>query len=151
MSDQVTPGGVANIAGRETVDHDTESCRRGVATGKPYTWQLPQAEQPPMIALPPETLAEPLRHACEFYSNAVVRTAAFLVVISRNNGYEGRDPSLITDDMQCGTVSDMLGFEIGTLGRVLVDLQQRGLVSCDDKGELRLTDIEALDRLSDGQ
>ena len=120
-------------------------------TGKPYRWQLPTAENPEFIALPPEAIAGPLGHAVAFHRSIVERTAAFLIVVSRNNGYEGRDPSLITDDLTCGTVADMLGFDIDILGLALRDLQDLGLVDCDAAGGgLRLKDIQALDQVSEG-
>ncbi len=124
--------------------------RAPAPTGKPYMWQLATAENPELIALPPEAIAAPLSHAITFHRSIVERTAAFLIVVSRNNGYEGRDPSLITDDLACGTVADMLGFDIDVLGLALRDLQERGLVACEGENNLRLKDIEALDRVSEG-
>jgi len=101
-------------------------------------------------ALPPE-LMEPVRRANAFHSDAVERTAALLVVLSRNNGYEGRDPSIIADDLHCGLVADMLGIGIDTLAGVLVDLERRELVEWRQDGGLHLKDIDVLDRLSEGR
>lgn len=119
-------------------------------SGKPYRWQLPVAEQQRLLAFPPESIAGPLSHAATFHRAAVERTAAFLIVVSRINGYEGRDPRIVYDGLACGTVAGMLGFDVGVLASVLVDLEARGLVEPTDDGSLRLKDIPALDRLSDG-
>ncbi len=144
MPDGMTPfdGADANERGRDEWVP--------VPTGKPYRWQLATTENSEFLALPPEAIAGPLSHAVAFHRSIVERTAAFLIVVSRNNGYEGRDPSLITDDLRCGTVADMLGFDIDVLGLALRDLHERGLVDCDEKGGLRLKDIQALDRVSEG-
>jgi hypothetical protein len=120
--------------------------RPDVPSGKPYHWQLPDAEQPPLLAFPPAAIAGPLNHAAAFHRAAVERTAAFLVVVSRINGYEGRDPLIVLDELGSGLVAGMLDFDVG----VLVDLEARGLVEATQNGCLRLKDIAALDRLSEG-
>jgi hypothetical protein len=102
------------------------------------------------VAALPAELSGPVGRATAFHSDALKRTAALLIVLSRNNGYEGRDPALIADDLSCGLVADMLGIGIDALADVLVDLERRRLVA-NDEGGLRLTDIDALDRLSEGQ
>lgn len=141
--------------GMTALDDDeaaASGCRRSADTpsGKPYRWQLPEPERPRLLAFPPEAIAGPLDHAIAFRRAATERTAAFLIVVSRNNGYEGRDPRIVYDDLACGTVAGMLGFDVGVLASVLVDLEARGLVEPTDDGSLRLKDIPALDRLSDG-
>lgn len=143
------PEGMTAFDGAGAIDKDRDDGAQA-PTGKPYRWQLATAENPEFIALPPEAIAGPLSNAAAFHRSIVERTAAFLIVVSRNNGYEGRDPSLITDDLGCGIVADMLGFDIDDLGLALRDLQTRGLVDCDKDGGLRLIDIEALDRASEG-
>jgi CRP/FNR family transcriptional regulator, anaerobic regulatory protein len=109
-----------------------------------------RAVAPPAMVLPPE-LMEPVRRASAFHSDAVERTAALLIVLSRNNGYEGRDPNVIADDLHCGLVADMLGIGIDTLAGVLVDLERRELIEWTKDGGLRLRDIPALDLLSEGR
>jgi hypothetical protein len=134
-------------------DEAADSGRRGSAdapSGKPYRWQIPEPERPPLLAFPPEAIAGPLDHAIAFRRAATERTAAFLIVVSRNNGYEGCDPRIVYDDLACGTVAGMLGFDVGVLASVLVDLEHRDLVEATEAGCLRLKDIAALDRLSDG-
>ncbi len=121
------------------------------ASGKPYHWALASADSRPLIALPAEAMS--VRTDAEtaaIFKSAIERTAAFFVVVSRNNGYEGRDPAIIYDEMTCGTVAGMLGIDIDMLAAVLVEMKGRGLVDASDTGSLQLRDIEALDRLSDG-
>ena len=84
------------------------------------------------------------------FTKVLERTAAFFVVVSRNNGYEGRDPLVVTDDVHSGAVSDFLGLELDVLGRALLEMQRRGMVSPCDDGNLRLDDLQAIDRLSCG-
>ena len=54
------------------------------------------------------------------------RVAALLVSISRNNGYEGRDPRVMPDTLTSGFVADLLGLDIASLAALLVDLRRRG-------------------------
>lgn len=135
----------------DEVDRDSETDRRPEGrTGKPYRWQLQAPELIELFAFPPADLVDPLNRAVAFHRRTVVRTAAFLVVISRNNGYEGRDPTLVYDDVKCGTVADLLGFDIVALTSALLDLQSQGLVDCGSQDGLRLKDIDTLDRISEG-
>ncbi len=119
-------------------------------TGKPYSWQLRTPENPEMLALPPALLAGRTFAKAATFRDVMERTAAFFVVVSRNNSYEGRDPLVVTDDVRCGTVSDFLGIDIDLLGRALVEMQRRGMVSMRDDGMLQLDDLAALDGLSEG-
>lgn len=80
----------------------------------------------------------------------VVRLAALLVVLSRLNGVEGRDPAVIVDDIKGGWIAAQLDTEIGELAQMLKLLAQRGLVTADPGGGLRLLDLESLERLSEG-
>lgn len=119
-------------------------------SGKLYDWQLQARETPEMVALPPQALVQRVFERSASFSSILERTAAFFVVISRNNGYEGRDPLVVTDDVRCGTVSDFLGIELDVLGRALLEMQRRGMVSPCEDGNLRLDDLPAIDRLSSG-
>lgn len=120
-----------------------------IATGKPYDWELPGGEVR-VVALPPDAMAERAdSETAAALQAAVVRAAALFTVISRTNGYEGRDPALVTDDLDCGLVAGLLGIDIDMLARVLVALRAKGLVSPHESGGLLLRDIAALDRLSD--
>lgn len=123
----------------------------GSPSGKPYEWQLDADEEPQMLALSPEAMVRRVFAKSERFRTVLERTAAYFVVVSRNNGYEGRDPRIITEGVRCGAVSDFLGIEIGLLGRALVEMQRRGIVSPTEGGNLRLEDLAALDRLSEGR
>jgi CRP/FNR family transcriptional regulator, anaerobic regulatory protein len=121
------------------------------ATGKPYDWSLEADDRRPLLALSADAMA--VRTDAETaarFKSAVERTAAFFVVVSRNNGYEGRNPAVITEDLTCGTVAGMLGLDIDMLAAVLVEMRDRGLIDAGSSGNLEIRDIDALDRLSDG-
>jgi hypothetical protein len=119
-------------------------------SGKPYTWDIDTPDNPEMVALRPEAVVQRTLAKVAAFDNMIERTAAFLVVLSRTNGYEGRDPLVITDDMRCGTVSSFLGIEIDTLGRVLVEMERRGWICGRDDGMLQIRDLAALDAVSEG-
>ena len=57
---------------------------------------------------------EPRNHsaACRRSQKPIERVAAFLVAVSRNNSYEGRDPNAIPDFLSSGFVADLLGLSI---------------------------------------
>jgi len=135
----------------DRADEDSARQREAAPTGKPYDWQLPVREDPELVALPPESLAERAFVRSAAFQSAMERAAAYLVVVSRTNAYEGRDPLLIKDDVRCGDVSGFLGLEIDVLARALLEMQRRGLVSTTADGNLHLDDIQALDRLSEGR
>ena len=83
--------------------------------------------------------------------NPIERVAAFFVALSRGNGYEGRIPNIITDSVKCGVVASYLALSVEDLARILVELEERGLIdNCPPSG-LRLNDIAALERLADGR
>jgi CRP/FNR family transcriptional regulator len=79
----------------------------------------------------------------------VRRLAAFLVVLSRINEYEGMDPSCIREDIKASYVCECLALDMGTLGRALVELKAQGLVDNGAHSTLQLKDLKALERLSD--
>ena len=82
------------------------------------------------------------------HADPLARIAALLISISRNNGYEGRDPSVMPDALTSGFVADLLGIHIDELATLLVDLNRRGLVeTCGST--LKLKDMPALERLAD--
>ena len=72
------------------------------------------------------------------------KTASLLVALSHINSVEGRDPTLIGDELTSGTVADQLDTTIDGLVRALRDLEQRGLVRATDEG-LRITDLDGLE------
>ena len=73
--------------------------------------------------------------------------AALLIGISLNNGYEGRDPRAISDNLASGFVAELLEVSIGGLADALKALHQRGLVRAEGHG-LRLTNVMALEKLA---
>jgi CRP-like cAMP-binding protein len=77
------------------------------------------------------------------------RVAALLVSISRNNGYEGRDPHVMPDTLTSGFVANLLGMDIASLAALLVDLRRRGLIDSDPSSALRLKDLAGLETLAD--
>ena len=92
-----------------------------------------------------------VRNACveAGRNRPIERLASFLVAVSSNNGYEGRDRRLIGDDLQCSMVTEALGLDIDELSRQLATLARLGLVEPSPHG-LRLTDLDALEQLADG-
>jgi CRP/FNR family transcriptional regulator len=80
----------------------------------------------------------------------IERVAALLIALSRANSQEGRDPSNITDSLKCGVIADYLAMSVDELAGILVELEKRGFIERWPSGVLRLTDMDALDRLADG-
>jgi CRP/FNR family transcriptional regulator, anaerobic regulatory protein len=77
------------------------------------------------------------------------RMAAFLLTLSRQNEEEGRDPTLLTQPLQCGVVADFLALSLDRLGLLLVRLEQRAIIApCPPHG-IKLTDLNALKALVD--
>jgi CRP/FNR family transcriptional regulator, anaerobic regulatory protein len=79
--------------------------------------------------------------------NPLGRVAAFLLTLSRQNEQEGRDPTVLTQPLQCGVVADFLALTIDRLGALLVQLNQRGIIE-QTSGGIRLTDVAALETLT---
>ena len=61
--------------------------------------------------------------------NPLGRIAAFLLTLSRQNEEEGRDPTLLTQPLQCGVVADFLALSLDRLGSLLVRLEQRAIIA----------------------
>ena len=80
----------------------------------------------------------------------LARVAALLVSISRNNGYEGRDPRVMPDTLTSGFVADLLGLDIALTGRAA----GRSAPPRSDRQRsvfrLRLKDLAGLEALADG-
>jgi CRP/FNR family transcriptional regulator, anaerobic regulatory protein len=79
-----------------------------------------------------------------YRSHPVRRVACFLLAISKLNRDEGRDASLITDSLTCGTVAACLELDLDTLARALLELQQMRLVAYCPPSGLQLTDFGGL-------
>ena len=83
-------------------------------------------------------------------STPVEALAAFLASVSRQNVHEGRNATIVTDSLKCGAVANLLGFDIETLGKALLDLKNTGLIQEGSNGQIHLLDLERLERLADG-
>jgi CRP/FNR family transcriptional regulator len=77
----------------------------------------------------------------------VKRVAAFLSAVSHIGAREGRDPTLITDELSSGFVADQLGMSIDRLQSALIELERRGVVRASKEG-LRIASPGALEDLA---
>lgn len=77
----------------------------------------------------------------------LVRLANFLSVVSDSNAREGRDPLVIEDSLSCGMVAGMLGLDIDVLARLLLELEERGII-VPTGGRLAILDPAALAALA---
>lgn len=80
----------------------------------------------------------------------VIRTAAFLLVTSGNNGNEGRDPKIISDELKCGMIAGYLDIDVEDLAGAVRELARLGIVAAGPAHALRILDLPALERLVDG-
>jgi CRP/FNR family transcriptional regulator len=83
-------------------------------------------------------------------STLVTALAAFLASVSRQNVHEGRNATIVTDSLKCSAVSNLLGLDIETMGKALLDLNNKGLIQEGSNGQMHLLDLERLERLADG-
>jgi hypothetical protein len=150
MAEQTASGGVPGSGTAEWTDAPASRPATG-PTGKPYEWHLAEPECPEYVALSPEALAERAFVRQAEFKSVLQRASAYLVVVSRMNLYEGRNPLLITDDVRCGAVADFLGIDLDLLGRALLEMRRRGMVSFTDAGDLHLDNLQALDDVSEGR
>lgn len=77
----------------------------------------------------------------------VQRLAAFLSAVSHMGAAEGRDETLVTDELSSGFVAEQLGMSIDRLQAALRELEARGVVR-PAKGGLRIADADALEDLA---
>ena len=77
-----------------------------------------------------------------------VRVAAFIAALVRISAREGRDPSLIADEISSGIVAQSLNMSIDCLATALIELERRGLIQQTPAGK-RIVDVELLERLFD--
>lgn len=89
-----------------------------------------------------------MRAADAMGRRAPERVATFLLQISRNNRYEGRDPNALPDSLSCGFVADLLGLDVPALADILVAFERRGLVEHMAGGGLRLSNPTGLETLA---
>ena len=77
------------------------------------------------------------------------RVAAFLISISRNNEYEGRDPHVIPESLTSGFVAGLLGMDLPVLEDFLFVLERHSFLARSPSAGLKLTDLIGLQRLAD--
>lgn len=75
------------------------------------------------------------------------RAASLLVTLSHINSMEGRDPTLIGDELTSGAVAEQLDTTIDALVAALRDLEVRGVVRATEEG-LRITDLDGLEAIA---
>lgn len=76
------------------------------------------------------------------------RVAAFIAALVRISTREGRDPSLVADEISSGVVAEGLNMSIDCLATALMELERRGLIQQTPAGK-RIVDVELLERLFD--
>ena len=81
------------------------------------------------------------------HGKPVERVASFLAALSQLSAHEGRDPTLVTDDIPSGVVAGHLDMTVDGLVRALRELEQRGVLRTTDAG-LRIADLSALEKLA---
>jgi hypothetical protein len=61
---------------------------------------------------------------------------------------EGRDPTLVTDEITSGEVAEHLDLTMDTLVAALRELERRGMVVAAGNGRLQICDLPALEKLT---
>ena len=79
---------------------------------------------------------------------ATARVANFLLALSSLNGPEGRDPTVISDEITAGFVAEKLDLSIDKLSAALLQLKRDGAVKETPSG-LRILDTQCLQRAAD--
>lgn len=82
------------------------------------------------------------------HGKPTARLASFLSALSHIGANEGRDPALVSDEINSGFVAGHLGLTLDGLARALRDLESRGLVRATPEG-LRIADVTALEKFVD--
>jgi CRP/FNR family transcriptional regulator len=83
------------------------------------------------------------------HSTPVECLAAFLIAVSRQNAYDGRDPTIISDSLECGVVASLLDIDIDILSHALLELKHLGLIEDLPDGRVRLKSVPRIERLSE--
>jgi len=78
----------------------------------------------------------------------VERVASFLSALSHMSEVEGRDPTLIADEITSGEVAEHLDLTMDVLVAALRELERQGMVSAADNGRLQICDLPALEKLA---
>lgn len=82
--------------------------------------------------------------------SALEKVATFLLRISRRNRREGRDEALLHLPMKRSEIADYLGLTIETVSRNITKLRTTGIIKLESKSEVRITDIQLLEDLAEG-
>jgi len=78
----------------------------------------------------------------------VERVASLLTALSHLSVPEGRDPSLITDEIASEAVAERLHMSRDSVVHVLCELEDRGLIRASSAG-VRIVDMSGLEKLAD--
>jgi CRP/FNR family transcriptional regulator len=78
----------------------------------------------------------------------VERVASLIAALSHLNEPEGRDPTLITDEIASDAVADRLNMSRDGVEHVLTQLEGLGLIRSSAAG-LRIVDMDGLEKLAD--
>jgi CRP/FNR family transcriptional regulator len=81
-------------------------------------------------------------------SKPVKRVASFLAAMARLSAHEGREATVVSDDISSGAVAHHLNMSIDSLADVLRELQKRGMVEPAEDG-LHIADVDALEKFAD--
>ncbi len=81
-------------------------------------------------------------------AKSVERVASFLSALSHMSEVEGRDPTLVADEISSGDVAAHLDITLDGLVAALRELERRGMVATAGDGHLRIADRPALDKLA---
>jgi hypothetical protein len=82
-------------------------------------------------------------------SNPAVRLASLLIVLAHRNREHGIDMMLISDVANCAYVAGLLKISIDEIAELLLCLHAAGMIKPLQDGQLQITNVEALERLSD--
>lgn len=82
--------------------------------------------------------------------SALERVAGFLLAFSRRHGRNGHDPESFELPMSRTDIGDFLGLTIETVSRTLTKLRLLGLIALPHCHHVRMLDICALERLTEG-
>jgi CRP/FNR family transcriptional regulator len=146
-----------DMLGLGYLENHTRSAR---AIGETQVTCLPLSAVDNLVEASPlaDQLKEAIDHELDFVreglarsgqTDPMVRVAAFLVALSRGNAYEGRNPNVVDDTVKCGVVASYLGLSVEALARILVQIEDLGLIENCSPAAIRLKDIGALEQLAD--
>ena len=82
--------------------------------------------------------------------NAIERVVSFLLAFSRRNERSGRDPSTFELPMTRADIADFLGLTFETVSRTFTKLRIMGLIELAQSNQVKLTDMDGLENLADG-